>query len=215
VTKDLMRAQLKITLVQLLSHAHVMHTKIYLKLFIQPSQWNNLNLLFAKFGSIVSPMNSGQNKKTVLDCCRLRFTHCQWDQLSHLLQQDQLNNGQFSIFTKMLNTSKQKLVFMHAVEGTGKTFVIRKKNQELASQGEICRCTCPKGVGASHLPQGRTFHSVFRTWMPSLSASAAIDDIIKSLGGNQLKIVVVDKVSMLNTEFLVLVDTTLIHVQSG
>ncbi len=26
--------------------------------------------------------------KTVLDCCRLRFTNCQWDQLSHLLRQD-------------------------------------------------------------------------------------------------------------------------------
>ncbi len=23
--------------------------------------------------------------KTILDCCRLRFTDCQWDQLSHLL----------------------------------------------------------------------------------------------------------------------------------
>ncbi len=26
--------------------------------------------------------------KMELDCCRLRFTNCQWDQLSHLLQQD-------------------------------------------------------------------------------------------------------------------------------
>ncbi len=109
----------------------------------------------------------------------------------------------------MLDTSKQKLVFMHAGGGTGKTFITCKKIQELASQGEICRCTCPTVVGASHLPQGHTFHSVFRTWMPSLSASTAIDDIFKSLGGNQLKIVEVDKVSMLNTEFLVLLDTRL------
>ncbi len=98
---------------------------------------------------------------------------------------------------------------MHAGGGTGKTFVTCKKFQELASRGEICRCTCPTGVGASHLPQGRTFHSVFRRWMPSLSASTAIDDIFKSLGGNQLKIVVVDEVSMLNTKFLVLLDTRL------
>jgi hypothetical protein len=27
------------------------------------SQWNNLNILFTKFGSIISPMNSGQNYK--------------------------------------------------------------------------------------------------------------------------------------------------------
>ncbi len=46
-------------------------------------------------------------------------------------------------------------------------------------------------------------------WTPSLSASTAIDDIFKSLGGNRLKIVVVDKVSMLNTKFLVLLYTQL------
>jgi hypothetical protein len=98
---------------------------------------------------------------------------------------------------------------MHAGGGTGKTFVTCKNFQELASRDEICCCTCPTGVGASHLPQGRTFHSVFRTWTPSLSASTAIDDIFKSLSENQLKIVVVDKVSMLNTAYLVLLDTQL------
>jgi hypothetical protein len=107
----------------------------------------------------------------------------------------------------MLDTSKQKLVFMHSGGGTGKTFVTCKIFQELASRGEICHCTCPTGVGASHLPQGCIFHHVFRTWMPSLSASTAIDDIFKSLGGNQLKIVVVNEVSVLNTNFLVLLDT--------
>ncbi len=61
VTKDPMTAQFKITLVALLLHAHVVHTKSYLKLFINPSQWNNLNILFTKFKSIVSSMNSGQN----------------------------------------------------------------------------------------------------------------------------------------------------------
>jgi hypothetical protein len=109
----------------------------------------------------------------------------------------------------MLDTSKQKLVFMQADGGAGKTFVTCKKNQELASHCEICSCTCPTGVGASHLPQGCTFHSVFRTWVPSLSTSTAIIDILKSVGGNRLKIIVVDNVSMLNTELLVLLDTQL------
>ena len=81
--------------------------------------------------------------------------------------------------------------------------------EELAKQNEICRCTCPTGVGASHLPQGWTFHSVFKTWTPSLSAGTAIDEIFKSLGGNQLKLVVVDEVSMLSAQFLVLLDTRL------
>jgi hypothetical protein len=45
--------------------------------------------------------------------------------------------------------------------------------------------------------------------MPSLSATTAINEIFKSLGGNRLKIVVVDEVSILSTEFIVLLDTRL------
>jgi hypothetical protein len=55
----------------------------------------------------------------------------------------------------------------------------------------------------------KIFHSVFKTWTPSLSAGTAIDEIFKSLGGNQLKMVVVDEVSMLSTQFLILLDTRL------
>jgi hypothetical protein len=64
-------------------------------------------------------------------------------------------------------------------------------------------------VGALHLPQDHTFHSVFRTWTPSLSAGAAIDGVFKSLGGNHLKMVMVDEVSMLSMQFRVLLDTRL------
>jgi hypothetical protein len=42
-----------------------------------------------------------------------------------------------------------------------------------------------------------------------LSAGTAIDEIFKSLGGNRLKMVEVDEVSMLSTQFLVLLDTRL------
>ncbi len=79
-----------------------------------------------------------------------------------------MNNLEF--FVDMLDTSTEKLVFLHAGGGTGKTFVTCKIFKELARQNEICCCTCPTGVGALHLPQGQTFHSVFKTWTPSLSA---------------------------------------------
>jgi hypothetical protein len=62
---------------------------------------------------------------------------------------------------------------------------------------------------ALHLLQGPTFHSVFKTWTPRLNAGTSIDEIFKSLGGNQLKMVVVDEVSMLSAQFLVLLDTRL------
>ncbi len=109
----------------------------------------------------------------------------------------------------MLDTSTQNLVLLHAGGGTGKTFVTCKIFEELARRNEIRRCTCATGVGALHLPQGQTFHSVFKTWTPNLSADTAIDEMFKSLGGNQLNLVVVDKVSMLSTQFLVLLDTRL------
>ncbi len=101
------------------------------------------------------------------------------------------------------------MVLLHASGGTEKTFVTYKIFEELARRNEICRCTCPTRDGALHLPQGQTFHSVFKIWTPSLSACTAIDEIFKSLGGNQLKIVVLDEVSMLSTQFLVLLDTRL------
>ena len=46
-------------------------------------------------------------------------------------------------------------------------------------------------------------------WTPDLSASTAIDEIQTSLGGSKLKIVVVDEVSMLSMQFLVLFDSQL------
>ncbi len=109
----------------------------------------------------------------------------------------------------MLDTSTQKLVFLHAGGGTEETFVTCKIFEELARQNEICCCICSTGVGALHLPQGQTFHSVFKTWTSSLSAGTAIDEIFKPLGGNQLKMVVVDEVSMLSAQSLVLLDTRL------
>ncbi len=149
------------------------------------------------------------NLKAILIDHRDGFTHNEWKTVFHLLSENRLNDKQFGILVDMLDTSTQKLVLMHAGGGTGKIFVTCKIFEELARQNEICHCTCPTGIGALHLPQGRTFHSVFKTLTPSLSAGTAIDEIIKSLGGNQLKMVVVDEVSMLSKQFLVLLDTRL------
>jgi hypothetical protein len=147
--------------------------------------------------------------KAILIDNRYGFTDDQLKTVFHLLKENRLNDEQFGIFVDMLDTSTQKLVLLHAGGGTGKTFVTFKIFEEFARRNEICYCTCPIGVGTLHLPQGQTFHSVFKTWTPSLSAGTAIDEIFKSLGGIQLKMVVVDEVSMLSTQFLVLLDTKL------
>ncbi len=108
-----------------------------------------------------------------------RFTDDQWKTVFHLLNENRLNDEQFGIFVDMLETSTQKLVLLHAGGGAGKTFVTCKIFKELAGRNEICWCTCPTGVGALLLPQGQTFHSVFKTRTPSLSAGTAIDEIFK------------------------------------
>ncbi len=105
------------------------------------------------------------------------FTDDQWKMVNHLLSQNRSNDEHFGIFVDMLDTSTQKLVLLHAGGGTGKSFVTCKIFEELARQNEIRRCTCLNGVGILHLPQGQTFHSVFKTWTLSLSAGTAIDEI--------------------------------------
>jgi hypothetical protein len=69
------------------------------------------------------------------------FTDDQRIMVNHLLSQNRLNNEQFEIFVDMLDISTQKLVFLHAGGGTGKTFVTCKIFKELARQNEICHCT--------------------------------------------------------------------------
>jgi hypothetical protein len=69
---------------------------------------------------------------------------------------------------------------MHGGVGTGKTFVNCRLVATLASRNQFCCCTCPTGVGASHLPGGRTFHSIFHTRLPSLSASCCRDEIARA-----------------------------------
>jgi hypothetical protein len=94
------------------------------------------------------------NLKAILIDHRDGFADDQWKMVFHLLSEIRLNDKQFRIFVDMLDTSTQKLVLLHAGGGTGKSFVTCKIFEELALRNEICRCMCPTGVGALHLPQG-------------------------------------------------------------
>ncbi len=94
------------------------------------------------------------NLKATLKENRDGFTDDQWKTVNYLLSKNRLNDEQFGIFVDMLDTSTQKLVLLHAGGGTGKTFVTCKIFEELARRNEICHCTCPMGVGDSHLPCG-------------------------------------------------------------
>ena len=127
------------------------------------------------------------------------------------ITQGNLTTEQFSVLTMMMEsmTTTQKLVFIHSAGGTGKSTIVQRLFEELGKQGFSQANTCPTGVGASHLPQGRTFHSMFKKSMPALNAGNLIDDMKAELGGDKLKVVVVDEASMLASSFLVLLDCQL------
>jgi hypothetical protein len=121
-----------------------------------------------------------------------------------------LTDEQQSVVTKfMVDVNEQKLIFLHSGGGTGKSTVVRELNKQLREHGWSQANTCPTGVGATHLPDGRTFHSLFKTHKPELNAACDIMEMKKKLGGNKLKLVVVDEVSMLECELLVLLDRRL------
>ena len=98
------------------------------------------------------------------------------------------------------------LVFLHSGGGTGKSTVVCRLNEKLTERGFTQANCCPTGVGTTHLPMGRTFHSMFKTHKLHLNAGRDIDDIKETLGGDKLKLVVVDEVLMLQTSFLTLLD---------
>jgi hypothetical protein len=138
---------------------------------------------------------------------------------SQVLQQDgdenrptgpTLTEAQQSVVSNILDhLDTQRLLFLHSGGGTGKSFVVREINRRLKLLKLSQANTCPTGVGATHLPSGRTFHSVFKTHRPQLNASNEICEMKQALGGNGLKVVVIDEVSMLQCELLVLLDRRL------
>ena len=99
-----------------------------------------------------------------------------------------------------------EMVFLHSGGGTGKSTVVCRLNELLKDRGFTQANCCPTGVGATNLPQGRTFHSMFKPKLTGLSAGEAIDKMKEQLGGDKLRLVVVDEVSMLEAQFLILLD---------
>jgi hypothetical protein len=108
------------------------------------------------------------------------------------------------IILQAVKEDKQALLFLHSGGGTGKSTVVHALYELLQLHGFSQANTCPTGVGATLLDNGKTFHSLFRAYMTDLNASSTIDEIKKELGGDRLRLVVIDEVSMLKSTFLLL-----------
>jgi hypothetical protein len=134
-------------------------------------------------------------------CCESRA--------NQTIHNENLSQDQEAVLTELMDCSKQHLIFMHGGGGTGKTTVVVHLVDNLQQQGKICTCTCPTGVGATHLPQGRTFHSVFQTYNVDLNASNTSTEMRRGLGGDRLQILMVGEVSLFPSKFLSLLDKRL------
>ncbi len=99
--------------------------------------------------------------KSILNCHRDGFTDCQWSQHSHLLSENRLNDGQFSIFTNMLDTHPNKNWFScMQVEEQEKPLSHVIFFEEWALRCEIC-CACVQQVLVLHIYHNVVLFIVF------------------------------------------------------
>jgi hypothetical protein len=103
----------------------------------------------------------------------------------------------------------QQLIALLSGGGTGKSEVIKTLSKVLKRAGLCMSTSAPTGVAASQLPGGRTFHSTFAAFFTELNASNTLLKMKEALGGEKLKVCVIDELSMLDSKFLALADKRL------
>ena len=116
-----------------------------------------------------------------------------------------ITNDQKNVISYIINSvvnNKQSLIMMHGSGGVGKSTVIKYLIQELKSMGKTVLCTCPTGSGAVLLTKGLTFHHAFKVNSINISIKT-INKMMEYLT-DDIYIIVVDKVSMLSMEYLVI-----------
>lgn len=131
----------------------------------------------------------------------------------------ELANEQFAVLSRVLSTIDQNrpkgqtLTLVHSGGGTGKSFVVRQICQGI-SKRHYQVVSCPTGAGACQLMSGMTFHSALKYCSKSrkqrLSARAAA--FLRRLFSPRVVLVVVDEVSMLEAELLVVLDEHFRHM---
>jgi hypothetical protein len=131
------------------------------------------------------------------------------DDLSELMDLSKLSKDQQKVVSSVIAESKQQLIFMHGGGGCGKSYAIAKSVGIIVQQKGTVACCAPTGVAAALLPGGKTYHTMWMSHLGEMCSNELIDRIFQSIGGNKLRLVVVDEVSMLQTSFLTLLDTRL------
>lgn len=105
---------------------------------------------------------------------------------------------------------KRSLALVHGGGGTGKSFLVRQVTKTIQSSNYEVVCTCPTGAGAYQMTNGRTFHSAFKCggrmkYALSTKSAHALREIFKP----DVVMIIIDEISMLKAEFIVLLDERL------
>ena len=100
-----------------------------------------------------------------------------------------LTDDQYTVVSRLIESSVQELVFLIGGGGVGKTHVVKCICREIEStrNGKVS-CSCYTGVGAGHMPNRQTFTRTFKTWLKDLGAGKTIEDMYLALGGKKLKL---------------------------
>ncbi|CAM9804630.1 unnamed protein product [Lampetra planeri] len=98
-----------------------------------------------------------------------------------------LTEAQLAIVKFIMDDAGQKLCLMHAGGGTGKSFIINHLQREHEHNNKVQVNCCPTGTGAIKLPNGRTFHMVFKAHQPNLTAGQQMDAIARILRIDHVK----------------------------
>ena len=113
--------------------------------------------------------------------------------------------------------NKQKLFFLDALGGTGKTFIAKTLLAYVRGQAEIAVAIAFSGIAALILPGGRTVHSRFN--LPIEFNNTSIGDIshnsITAKILREAKLIIWDEAPMAHKEVLECVDRTLKDIMSN
>ena len=111
---------------------------------------------------------------------------------------------------KDFSEGRQVLHLIHGGTGVGKSFLINAVKEAIKSNKKHAVVTCPTGSAATMLDEGQTFHHVFYVKDNDLKSDNAIVSILRKANfSDDVDLIIVDEVSMISAEYLVLLDSRL------
>jgi hypothetical protein len=125
-------------------------------------------------------------------------TPAQWKIVDHIVNTVNKDTGRM----------EPTYTFLNAGAGVGKSFIGRKCNEAFAARGQTVINMCPTGAGACQMTEGHTFHSIMHPGYGKTLSPAQLIRLRNTLPMH-LALVIVDEVSMLASDHLVILDARL------